>query len=461
MKRKLPIILLIFFFFLFPSCGHRKILKLSTVSSNDLKDIIVSDTLRVATMNGATSYFLYRDELMGFDYEMAKNLTSYLHVNLKISIAHSEKEMTAWLEDGIVDLIAFNFIETKELKSKFSFVLPQPDSYQVLVQNIGANALSDVTQLAGKDVYVKANSIFLDRLLALNQEIGGSINVVLAPDSLSNNDLIDLVASNKIEYTLAYNNVAQLYKLYSRTLDCHMAVGFNQHNGWLINSDSPNFQKKIEKWQKLPETVQFISNLSNKYLERSPLLALRKVKMPKGNISPYDHLFKKYATIINWDWRLLAAVAYHESHFNCTEVSWAGASGLMQLMPRTASNFGLDKSTKFDPEMNIEASVQYIKSLNLSFREVENKEERIKFILAAYNSGPAHVLDAMALARKYGKNPHLWINHVEYFLLKKSEPEFYDDPVVKYGYFRGKETVKYVELTLETFKKYQKRLDKI
>ena len=106
--------------------------------------------------------------------------------------------------------------------------------------------------------------------------------------------------------------------------------------------------------------------------------------------------------------------------------------------------------------MNVEAGVQYIKSLNLAFRKVENNEERIKFILAAYNSGPAHILDAMALAKKYGKNPHVWFNQVEYFLLKKSEPEFYNDPVVNYGYFRGKETVKYVQSTLDTYEKYLK-----
>ena len=154
---------------------------------------------------------------------------------------------------------------------------------------------------------------------------------------------------------------------------------------------------------------------------------------------------------------MLASVAYHESHFDSQEVSWAGAAGLMQLMPRTAENFGLDKTTKFDAELNIEAGVQYIKSLTLAFRRVENSEERVKFVLAAYNSGPAHILDAMALAGKYGKNPQVWFNNVEYFLLKKSEPQFYNDPVVKYGYFRGRETVKYVQNTLDTYSKYLNR----
>ncbi len=456
MRKNTPIIFITLLVFLFASCGQKKNDGI-TVSSNDLKEIIKSDTLKVATMYGSTSYFLFRDELLGFDYEMTENLADYLHLNLEIKIAKTQKEMEQWLEEGKVDIVAYNIIQTKELKRKFSFVLPQEESYQVLVQNLGANSISEVTELAGKTVYVNENSIFHTRLKALNEEIGGTIDIKIAPDSLSNDDLIDMVAENKIPYTLAYHNTAILHKNYQRTLDCHMPVGFEQNNGWLVRKKSHDLRKIIEKWQKVPETALTQNNLLHKYWEVSPFFALRNVTIPKGAISPFDRFFKKYAPQINWDWRLLAALAYHESHFDNTVVSWVGAAGLMQLMPHTASNFGLDKDTKFDPERNIEAGVQYIKSLNLSFRQIENNEERTKFILAAYNSGPAHILDAMALARKYGKNPHIWNNQVEYFLQKKSEPEFYNDPVVKYGYFRGKETVRYVQNTLDTYKKYLKR----
>ena len=457
MKKSITILLLILSVFLFAACNQKNVEALSYSDSNDLKEIIKSDTLRVATMYGSTSYFLFRDELMGFDYEMAKNLAGYLHLNLEISIATSEKEMAQWLMENKVDIVTYNVTQTKELKKNFSFVLPQSESYQVLVQNMGTNALSDVTELAGKNVYVKENSIFYDRLLDLNDEIGGTINIKLADDSLSNDDLIDMVAEGKIDYTFAFHNVAILHKSYSKTLDCHMSVGFDQHNGWLIRKNNRNLKRAIEKWEKLPATEQIQSVLFNKYWDKSPYFALRSITIPKGAISPYDHFFKKYALDINWDWRLLAALAFGESHFNPGCESWAGAKGLMQLMPGTAMNFGLNNTTVLDPEQNIEAGVQYIKSLNLSFRQVQNTDERIKFVLAAYNSGPAHVLDAMALARKYGKNPHIWYNHVEYFFLKKDDPDFYNDPVVKYGYFRGKETARYVHSILSTFEKYQKR----
>ena len=457
MRKCYPILIIIICLFLFTNCDTKKSDGSVVQSSIDLKEILKSDTLRVATMYGSTSYFLFRDELLGFDYEMAANLANYLHVNLKISIARSEKEMTQWLEDGKIDIVSYNVIETKNLKRRYHFVLPQDDSYMVLVQAIGANALSDVTQLSGKTVKVNSNSIYWERLKSLNEEIGGTIGIVQASDSLSNDDLIDEVADGKIPYTFAYHNVAMLHKLYNKTLDCHLQVGFNQKNGWLIRKQSRDLKKVIEKWQKLSDTEHLQTNLIHKYWEKSPFFALRKVKIPKGAISPYDQLFKKYAPLINWDWRLLASVAFHESRFDSQDVSWAGAAGLMQLMPRTAENFGLDKTTKFDAELNIEAGVQYIKSLNLAFRRVENNEERVKFILAAYNSGPAHILDAMALAAKYGKNPQVWFNNVEYFLLKKSEPQFYNDPVVKYGYFRGRETVKYVQNTLDTYSKYLNR----
>lgn len=449
--------ILFFVSFLFASCIQKKNESYAVITPVDLKEILISDTLRVATMYGSTSYFMFRDEIMGYDYEMVSNLAKYLKLNLKISIAKNEDELIRLLEARKVDIVAYNLVETKEYKKKFSYVIPQTASFQVLIQNMAVNVLTDVTELAGKSVSVKENSIFHKRLLALNDELGGTIDIVLAADSLSNTDLIEQVANKKIDYTFAYNNTALLYKSYYKRLNHRMPVGFKQHNGWLIRKESKELFNKMEYWSRLPKMELVKAKLFSKYWEKSPYFALRKIRIPKGAISPFDELFKKYAPLINWDWRLLAALVFHESRFDASEVSHAGARGLMQLMPRTASDFGLNGSTILDPESNVEAGVQYIKSLNLSFHKIENFDERVKFILAGYNCGPAHIFDAMALARKYGKNPYTWSNHVEYFLLKKSEPKFYQDPVVKFGYYRGNHTVRYVQNTLDTYKKYLNR----
>ena len=442
---------------MFTSCKSGKKTEPVNAGLVDLKQIIAADTLRVGMLNGATSYFLYRDEYLGYDLELAQTIADDLDVNLKVVEAKSQTEMEEMLRGGKIDIAGYDIFETTDLKQHFDFVMPQANSYQVVVQRIGANIATDVTELEGKKIYAQPNTILYRRLQTLNSELGNIFEIVDAADSLDNEDLIEMVGEGKIDFTVAYYNTAFLYKSYYKKLDCNLQIGFNQRNGWMVRKESAELKQYLDKWSATAENQEKMEVLHEKYWLRSPFFAIRKVKIPKGAISPYDHLFKKYAKEINWEWQLLAAVAFHESKFDSTQVSWAGAAGIMQLMPRTAANFGLSRKSVFNPEKNIEAGVQYIKSLNMSFRKIQNKEERIKFILAAYNSGPAHIFDAMALAEKYGKNPQVWFDNVEYYLKKKSEPEFYNDPVVKRGRFRGKETIAYVVNTLDTYHNYRLR----
>ena len=175
----------------------------------------------------------------------------------------------------------------------------------------------------------------------------------------------------------------------------------------------------------------------------------------KGNISPYDSLFKANASIAGLDWRLLAAVAYNESRFNPNTVSPNGAMGIMQLMHRTGKRYGLNDSTFFEPADNIKAGARLIASLEKQFASVKDSAERIKYVLAAYNAGHGHIVDAMNLAKKYKDNPNIWADNVEKYLLLKSKAKYYNDPVVKLGYFRANHTVKFVKGVVVTYEKYK------
>jgi len=175
----------------------------------------------------------------------------------------------------------------------------------------------------------------------------------------------------------------------------------------------------------------------------------RKVAAPilniaKGQISVYDNLFKTYSANCHWDWRLIAAQAYQESGFDPNAVSWMGALGLMQLMPSTARDMGVGEKEVFNAESNIRGAVRLINQLNAHYSDIVNADERINFILAAYNAGPGHVDDARAMCRKRGGNPNVWKGNVDSYVLRMSEPQYYNDPVVEYGYFRGSETYGYV-----------------
>ena len=215
--------------------------------------------------------------------------------------------------------------------------------------------------------------------------------------------------------------------------------------GWAVQPDNKELADTLNRWFK-PEMIAEITQrerflLSTRSVTRrvySPML-----NRSQGIISRYDHYFQRYAPIARWDWRLMAAQCYQESTFDPMAQSWAGARGLMQIMPATATHLGLPLGSIHNPEDNIAAAAKYIKELNARFTDVP-ASERVSYVLASYNGGHYHIRDAMALARKNGKDPNRWEN-VKEFVLKLSSPAYYRDKVVKYGYMRGSETVDYVE----------------
>lgn len=174
----------------------------------------------------------------------------------------------------------------------------------------------------------------------------------------------------------------------------------------------------------------------------------------EGIISHYDHFFKKHAAIARWDWKLMAAQCYQESCFDPKARSWAGACGLMQIMPATANHLNLALSDIYNPDKNINAAARYISELSGYFRDIPNPSERQMFVLAAYNGGYFHIQDAMALARKNGKNPKRW-KDVAYYVLALEVPKYYNDPIVKNGYMRGSETVNYVDRIRRRYAQYR------
>jgi membrane-bound lytic murein transglycosylase F len=154
----------------------------------------------------------------------------------------------------------------------------------------------------------------------------------------------------------------------------------------------------------------------------------------------------------------MAAQAYQESSFDPQAVSYMGAMGLMQLMPGTARDVGVSQSEVFVPERNVQGASKLINKLNTHYAFISNADERINFILAAYNAGPGHVDDARALAKKYGKNPNVWLGNVDAFVLKMSDSQYYNQPEVKYGYFRGGETYDYVNSIRARWNEYKKKI---
>lgn len=428
--------------------------------THDLQQIKDSGELTVLTMYGSTSYFIYRGQEMGFQYELSQQFAQSLGVKLRVVVARNLREMQDMLLDGQGDLIAYNLPITKESRDSLLFCGEEIITHQVIVQRQGRKALKDVTELVGKDIYVKPGKYY-ERLVNLDKELGGGIKIHrIDNDSITEEDLITQVSEGKIPYTIADNDLAQLNRTYYSNLNISLTISFDQRASWAVRKNSPMLAAAADQWHQENMTSPAYKASTKRYFEISkavphtPILSLR-----EGRISHYDHLFKKYAKEINWDWRLLASLAYTESNFDTTAVSWAGAKGLMQLMPATAKAMGVPEGKEQNPEESVKAAVKYIAATSQSFKTIA-ENERINFILASYNAGIGHIQDAMALAQKYGKQKDVWYDNVEKFILLKSNEEYYSDPVCKNGYFRGIETYNFVREINSRFELYKKKIKK-
>ena len=218
----------------------------------------------------------------------------------------------------------------------------------------------------------------------------------------------------------------------------------------------------MNQWLTLVKKEATFMVIYNRYF-KSPRTSLMRLQSDFSSLggrqlSPYDDLIKEGAATIGWDWRLLASLIYQESHFIPVGESWAGAKGLMQLMPETAKRFGANDLT--DPKQSIKAGVGYLKYLDGYWgKKIPDPQERLKFILSSYNAGLSHIIDAYKLAQKYGKDPARWDNNVEVLLLKKSDPQYYRDPVVTVGYCKCEEPVNYIREVLERYEQYRLHID--
>ncbi len=447
------------------SCSHQQ--EITSLQSKtrvrDLSEIRKIGKLRVVTDFNSINYFIYRGQPMGFQYELLQELSDYLGIPLEVKVNNDLKKNFEELENGDIDLIASNLTVTGERKEMVDFTLPNSQTRQVLVQRKDADdneffqpaePVRNPLQLGGKTIYVQKNSVYAGRLHHLSEETGEKVNIVEVP--IEAEQLIRMVARKEIDYTVADENIAKVNSSYYDDLDIGTVISFPQNQAWAVRKGAVELKNDINDWLEGFKKTRQYALLYQKYFNssRSASIVTSEYYYPEtGRISRYDNILKKEGEKIGWDWRLLASMIYQESRFNPQARSWAGAFGVMQLMPLTAKRFGVDANSSAVAQ--IRAGVSFIHWLDVQLTKyVPNKKEREKFVLASYNIGLGHVLDAINLTKKYGKDPAKWQDNVEYFLLKKSDPKYFTDPVVKNGYVRGTETYRYVRDIMYRYNHY-------
>ena len=435
----------------------------------DLDEIRERGYLTAAVDYSSTSYFIYKGELMGFEYELLKSLEDYFDIKVNIIVQPSIKAAITQLNKGEIDLIAYPLTITKERKEKISFtesyttqkqmlVQRKPDNWRDLKLHEIENALiRNQVDLIDKEIHVLNASSYVDALGALSDQIGGDIKIVEMDPKIDSEEIMRMVADGELTYTVADENLARVNLAYHPILDVETPISFPRRVAWAVRLNAPVLLDSLNwGFKSIDKTARF-NNLYNKYFKstrKSREIARSDYTSFSGQmLSPYDDLIKENAKRIGWDWRLVASMVYQESKFDPMSTSWVGAQGLFQLMPATAKEQGVTART--DPAQSLRGGTDYLIWLETYWqRLIPDEEELPKFIMASYNVGLGHIIDARALTEKFGGDKTKW-KDVSANLLKLSNKQYYLDPVVKLGYARGIEPVNYVNEILVRYDRYK------
>jgi membrane-bound lytic murein transglycosylase F len=452
----------------------------------DLAEIKARGQLIVLAPYNSTTYFLYRGEPLGYEYELLQAFAKEQGVALKVLVATDRKSFYSMLNAGDADMVAARLVPTEEDKRDVAFTRELYRTEPALVQqalppdkahlseaaekalrpgpadelpemDIQARRITRPWQLNGETVTLPEKSPYRQTLIELADNISGDIHVVETDGKIEDEALAQKVARGEVEFTVMQDNLAELKEAEFKNLKVRPIVGRSHSVAWAARKNSPALIAELNRWIEEKQNGSLFDHLYKKYFidRRSHLerVTSEYLTSSTGKLCEFDEVIKKHAAELGWDWRLLAAQAFQESKFKPAARSWAGATGLLQLMPRTAREYGVHNA--LDPEDNVAGAVRFLKWLTERWsKRIPDEAERLKFVLASYNCGAGHVEDAQRLAEKYGGDPMRW-DDVSYWLLQKSTQQYSADPVVKFGFCRGLEPVNYVSLILARFDHYR------
>jgi len=421
--------------------SHRVRTSVRSEERRDWAAIKKDGVLRVITSNNPASYFLWRGELMGFDYDLIRHFARQHDLRVRMVVRDSASQMFEALEVGAGDVIAGAMTITERRKAAgWRFSNRYLEVHEQIIGDADDEPFESVQELAGRTVVVAPDSAFMDTLEELREQ---GIDVRIEPrDGATTEMLIQDVVDGEIDLTLADSHVAALESTYREDLRPLWTLEGSRDIAWVLRDDQDQLVEKLNAYINRNYRGLFYNVTFNRYFKESKTIRIHEeYRVEAGKeISPYDDLAKEYALKYGFDWRLLVSQMYQESKFNPDAVSFAGAQGLMQVMPRTARQFGFDNP--HDPEQGVAAGSAYLEWLEERFPQRLGMAQKIYFGLAAYNAGHGHVEDARRLAQRLGKNPDLWFGHVEEAMLLLSQPRYARQ--ARFGYVRGSEPVKYV-----------------
>lgn len=418
----------------------------------DLPELRERNTIRVITTNTAATYFIWRGQLLGFEYDLARRFADRLDLQLEIVVPPSQANLLSWLRRGYGDIVAAGLTPTRERERLgVRFSRPYHQVVETVVARVDDDPLESVDDLAGRTIVVRRRSSYWSTAEQL-QARGVRLRLEPAPESLATEEIIGRVADGDYDLTIADSHVLEIELAWRSDIRNALEIGEPITHSWVVRDSDTLLVAAIDRFFREEYRGLWFNLTHEKYFEAPQRMRERATERVAitGAISPYDSLIRTYADSAGFDWLLIVAQMYQESRFDPTARSFAGAIGLMQTLPRTAAAYGVVDPT--DPDGGIRAGVRYLEHQYGLFEDIADPE-RIWFALASYNAGHGHVQDARRLARQLGRDPNVWFDEVERVMPLLARTEYYER--APHGYCRCREPVRYVSAVRERYEAYR------
>ncbi len=421
----------------------------------DLPQMKDRKVLRVLLPNSASSYYLWRGELRGFEYELARRFANRQGLRLEVVVPPRKEDGLKWLEEGKADIAggfliadhnANNIAYSRRYHVGNSYFLGRKDDVK----------LEGLKDLLGRTIVLHKDNYMWPVLMNLQAETGFELKE--APLELSVEAIIDKVARGEFDLTVMDSQEADIQLAVRDDIRRQLALDGEQEHVWAVRKQSPKLLKALNSFFKKEYRGTFYNIVYKRYFKNDSRIRLHqegRLAQNDGALSPYDDLVRNWASKYDFDWRLLVAQMFQESRFDPKAKSNAGALGLMQVLPSTAKQFGI--TDLHNPALGVQAGVRYMDWVRDRFPQELPVTDRMWFSLASYNAGLGHVIDARRLAAKQGWDRNRWFGNVERAMLLLSQRKYHSK--ARHGYVRGKEPVNYVSQIRSRYQAYVRLSD--
>ncbi|WP_299198499.1 membrane-bound lytic murein transglycosylase MltF [uncultured Amphritea sp.] len=402
--------------------------------------------LRVATLNTPTTYYQDNNgEPTGFEYELLKSFADYLGVELELIIPDTFGDIFTLVKNRSAHIAAAGLTVTDERNQNFLFSPAYAYSTPTLIYRVtqGKPEPKSVADLENKNIKVIANSSHAELLRTLKNTYGYLKWQETTTSSVT--ELLEDVYEQEIDYTVSDDFIFDAQKSYFPGLKKSLALSKPKPVAWLlIKQSDQSLQRATQRFFERPATQELLVKLKKKYLTRQTRLGYVDIETFRRDLETRFCKLEQYFMMAEQetdiDWRLLASIAYQESHWNPNAVSPTGVKGIMMLTQAAAKEVGVADRT--DPVQSVMGGAHYLEKVMGKIPDRIQGKERIWFALASYNIGYGHLEDARVLTARAGRDPDKW-SDVKEFLPLLTQKEYFQS--VRHGYARGYEPVLYVK----------------